>query len=271
MNISSDIFNIPIINNVIIYEKTDSTNTLAKSFIKNDCVDGTLIIAKEQTAGRGRIGRSFSSPKGEGLYMSLILKPDMPLSLISQITLPIALAVANSIKKICTLPAQIKWPNDIVINQKKLVGILTELKDEYVIIGIGINVNNSSFPEEITATATSIYKETMVKYDFYTLIYEIFKHFNDYYFKMQKNKNLTFMQTEYNEALISLNQEVYIIPNKQSMSHKNPFLLSTDDLEPHICKGISPDGSLICQRKNGELIYVNSGEVSLRGINGYAK
>ncbi len=271
MKISSDIFNIPIINNVIIYEKTESTNTLAKEFIAKNCVDGTLIIAKEQTAGKGRLGRSFSSPAGEGLYMSLILKPDVPLEIISQITIPIAQALIETLKKVCNIPAQIKWPNDILINGKKVAGILTELKNEYVIIGIGININNSVFSDSIAATATSLFNETGIKYDFEVLTKTLFKYFNELYHSFLIYKNLAFIQEAYNNNLISLDKDVYIIPQERTTNTSNPMLISTNDLIPYNCKGIDIYGNLICISNTGEELHVNSGEVSIRGLHGYAK
>ncbi len=271
MNISSEIFNIPIINNVIIYEKTDSTNNIAKSFIDKGCVDGTLILAKEQTAGKGRLGRSFSSPAGEGIYMSLVLKPDISLELISQITLPIALSIVEAIKEICDICPKIKWPNDIIINGKKIVGILTELKNNHVIIGIGINVNNSLFSKDIASTATSIYKETGKNYDFSTLIQSIFKRFQSYYDDLLTDKSLSSIQEAYNKCLISYGSEVYIIPHVQTLASSNPLQISTAGLTSHICKGIDSNGCLICISKSGEEFHVNSGEVSVRGLHGYAK
>lgn len=271
MKISSDIFNIPIINNVIIYEKTTSTNTLAKDYIAKNCVDGTLIIAKEQTAGKGRLGRSFSSPAGEGIYMSLILKPSIPIELISQITIPIALAISEAIKKVCNITSKIKWPNDILVDEKKVAGILTELRNEHVIIGIGVNVNNTVFSNEISSTATSLSISSGNKYDIGILIYTILEQFYNLYQKFINNKNLLFMLEDYNNSLINCGNSVYIIPQDRTLNSTNPLLISTDNLTPYMCKGIDEHGNLICISDIGEEFHVNSGEVSIRGLHGYTK
>lgn len=271
MNISSKIFDIPIINNVIIHEKTASTNLLAKSYIEGGCVSGTLVLAKEQTAGRGRMDRSFSSPAGDGIYMSLILKPNLPLGLISQITLPVALSIVNAIHDVYNINALIKWPNDILINDKKAVGILTELKNNHVIIGIGINVNNKNFPEEISDTATSLYLESGKVIHFYSLIESIFKYFDSYYSRFIIDQNLSSIEAEYNNKLINYNKDIYIIPHKLTTDVSNPMLISTEGLQPYTCKGISSTGELICLDSQGNYHNINSGEVSIRGLNGYAK
>lgn len=271
MNISSKIFNISIINNVIIHEKTTSTNTLAKDYIIKGCVDGTLILAKEQTAGRGRMERSFSSPSGDGIYMSLVIKPDISPELVSQITLPIALSIVDAIGEIYNIPAKIKWPNDVLINSKKVSGILTEYKNGHVIIGVGINVNNKKLPDELTSTATSLYLESGISLELYTLIESIFKYFDGYYKSFLSDNNLSSIQEAYNNCLISYGKEVYIIPHSRTVDSVNPMLISTEDLSPYLCKGISSTGDLICIDSEGTAHSINSGEVSIRGLHGYAQ
>lgn len=295
MILSNSIFDIPIVNNVIIYDETDSTNNRAKEFGNNGCVHGTLILADQQTAGKGRMGRTFISPKGHGIYMSLLVKPDIEASLVSQITLLSAISVSRAIQEVCSLDTQIKWPNDIVCNGKKLVGILTELSlgevrtpatqgcsdmdyaskkncttdVSYVVIGIGINVNNDFFPDKLSDTATSIFLETGKNYSFESIIKSVLSHFGDLYNSFIESKNLDFIKEEYNNRLISLNKQVYIIPNEITATNSNPALISTEGLDPHTCLGIDCHGNLICQDKYSNILAVNSGEVSLRGVNSY--
>ena len=143
----------------ICYKETiNSTNIEAKRLAQLGEPHGLLVIAKEQTMGKGRCGRSWSSEKESGIFMSLLLKPDFLPEKASMLTLLTALVVAEVIRKETNLKAWIKWPNDIVVNGKKVCGILTEMSAEehqihYVIVGIGINVNNKQFPEEIREIA----------------------------------------------------------------------------------------------------------------------
>ena len=143
------------------FKTIDSTNDYAKKIAARDGPEGTLVISEEQTAGRGRMGRSWISPPGTGLWLSLVLRPPFLPSQASLITSLAAVAVAGAIRRVTGLPAGIKWPNDIIINDKKAAGILIELSAgerfvKYLIVGIGINVNTDDFPEEIRERATSL-------------------------------------------------------------------------------------------------------------------
>ena len=148
-------------------ESIDSTQKMAKELANGDAVEGTLVIADEQSSGRGRMARKWSSPKGKGVWMSLIMKPNIPLMQAPQLTLLTAVAVAQGIEEAIAIRPQIKWPNDILIDGKKVTGILTEMQAESdrihsIIIGIGINVNQTErdFPEELQDIATSLYLQT---------------------------------------------------------------------------------------------------------------
>jgi BirA family transcriptional regulator, biotin operon repressor / biotin---[acetyl-CoA-carboxylase] ligase len=149
---------------IVIEETVPSTQKLAHHLAEDKAVDGTVVLADEQTGGRGRLGRTWHSPKGTGIWMSLILRPDLPIQKTPQITLLTAVSVARAIQKETGLSVQIKWPNDILYKTKKLVGILTELQAEEgkvksVIVGIGVNVNvtEKDIPEELRDIATSLY------------------------------------------------------------------------------------------------------------------
>ncbi|WP_026676975.1 biotin--[acetyl-CoA-carboxylase] ligase [Fictibacillus gelatini] len=152
---------------IVSKESVSSTQEIAHKLSHEKCEEGTLVVADEQTGARGRMGRPWQSPKGSGIWMSLILRPEIPLQRAPQLTLLTAVAVVKAIHKVTGLNAEIKWPNDILINGKKVVGILTELQAEAdrinsVIIGIGMNVNLSSdeLPDEIRGIATSLQIET---------------------------------------------------------------------------------------------------------------
>lgn len=150
----------------IYLEETDSTNRYLKELAANGAKEGTVVVANKQSAGRGRLGRSFFSPEEKGIYMSVLLRPELALERSVLITSMAAVAVARAIEKVCGLPAKIKWVNDIFINNKKACGILTEAGInaadgtlEYAVLGIGINVGSMEFPEELRDIATSVSNE----------------------------------------------------------------------------------------------------------------
>jgi len=146
---------------VYSYKKTDSTNTVCYDLALKGAEEGTVVIAEEQRKGKGRIKRSWISPPG-GIYMSCIIRPDIAPNEIEEFTLVAALCIAKSIRALTGLQCQIKWPNDILINGRKVCGILTEMKAEtdridFMILGIGINVNTNE--KSIPSSATSLKKE----------------------------------------------------------------------------------------------------------------
>ena len=150
----------------LYYQEIDSTNSQAKALASKGYPEGTLVVADMQTAGRGRRGRSWYSPGSQGIYMSIILRPVLPLKEISRISLLVAVAVAETLAEELNLPACIKWPNDILIDNKKIAGILSEVVTdmdgiEYIVVGIGLNINNQpqDFPSDFRTPATSAMAE----------------------------------------------------------------------------------------------------------------
>lgn len=141
------------------YDITDSTNVRAKEYIKTHDFERMLFVANEQTAGRGRLGKSFFSPKDTGIYMTFAFKNNLPLCDTVHITTAAAVAVAKAIEKHTAHSTRIKWVNDIYINEKKVCGILCESTGGYVIIGVGVNVTTAEFPDEIKDVATSLYTD----------------------------------------------------------------------------------------------------------------
>ncbi|GAA3405095.1 biotin--[acetyl-CoA-carboxylase] ligase [Paenibacillus hodogayensis] len=146
-----------------LYDSVDSTQTIAHKLAQEGAAEGTIVLAEQQTAGRGRMGRSWHSPKGKGIWMSLLLRPRMPLQFTPQLTLLVAVALCRAIRKLEPLPVGIKWPNDLLIEGKKITGILLESSAEderlhYVIVGIGISVNleTGDYPETLRSVATSL-------------------------------------------------------------------------------------------------------------------
>jgi len=233
-------------------EITESTNLDAKN--AENAPDKSIFLADMQTNGRGRLGREWSSPKGCGIWMSILLKPQESISDFSQITLIAGLAVSRVIKG-----TVIKWPNDVLISCKKVAGILTEAtlengKVKNIIVGIGINVNNKDFPDELSDKATSIYIETGIISDREQLISNVAKEFFVMYDKFLKNAFSAYKK-EYTDKCITINKDVYLIKNDEKRIAK--------------AIGITDKGELIVE-ENGKEEIINSCEVSVRGLLGYA-
>lgn len=248
--IGEEIFYFPVI---------DSTNTKAKQLAEEGYPAGTLVIAEQQDAGRGRRGRSWESPRGSGIFMTLMLKPDIQPDNASMLTLVAALAVAAAIRKCTKRPAGIKWPNDIVMNGKKVCGILTEMSAQidyvnHVVIGIGINVHNESFPEEMAHMATSLYLETGEHYNRAALIEEVWEQFERYYEIFLQTEDLSGLVKEYEAHLVNMHQIVKVLDSKEPFEGK--------------AMGITARGELMVDTWESRRLVV-AGEVSVRGIYGY--
>ena len=253
------------VQRICSYDLIDSTNTEAKKLAENGAVNGTLVIAEQQDAGKGRRGRSWVSPKGSGIWMTYILRPEILPAKASMLTLVAALAVAAGIQKICeqnhaAVECRIKWPNDIVINGKKIVGILTEMSANpdavnYVVIGIGINVHTNSFDASIAATASSIDRETGKYIQRSELVALVSCYLQEYYEIFLKTGDLTGLIDEYDQMLVNIGREVRIIdPGRERTG---------------IARGIDTQGELLVEREDGTIETVFSGEVSVRGLYGY--
>lgn len=245
---------------VRFHEKTDSTNIQAKHLAEAGAGEGTLVVAECQMAGKGRRGRSWVSPPGSGIWMSFILRPDLEPSCASMITLVAAMAVSGGIEEACGLKSQIKWPNDVIIDGKKICGILTEMSTElemiqYVVVGIGINVNTAQFPEEISKTATSLYIESGKSWKRSNIIACIMKRMEEYYDKFLQTSDLSALKKEYESKLANLGREVTVLDPKGEYRG--------------LCKGIDQNGELLVEREDGTVSQVISGEVSVRGVYGY--
>lgn len=253
------------IKNIINLQEVDSTNNEAKRGVARGAADGTLYIAETQTGGKGRRGRKWNSPPGSGIFMSLLLKPDISTDNASMLTIVAAMAVASSIEHVlrenrCACGCRIKWPNDIVINKKKVCGILTEMNTgleniNYVVIGIGINVNTKGFDEELKLTASSLYLEAGICFDRNDIIITFAKEFTKYYEQFLRTQDLSGLMAEYNSRLVNTGKQVKVIDVKQSFTGT--------------ALGIDSRGELIVLREDGSRTLVSAGEVSVRGLYGY--
>ncbi len=171
---------------IVYFTETDSTNTRAKDLASKGALEGTLVISERQTKGRGRKGRSWFSPSQGGIYTSLILKPSISPSEAPKITLLTAVVVAEALRSLTGLSAIIKWPNDILIDGKKVAGILTEMSTEmdaidHIVVGLGLNVNTPDFPDDIREKATSLFIETGKHFPRVRFIQEYLKWYEEYY------------------------------------------------------------------------------------------
>ncbi len=246
--------------NRIELTKVDSTNEeAARQALKGAC-HGTLVVAREQTAGQGRRGRSWYSPYGDNIYMSLLLRPLLAPDKASMLTLVMGLAAARGIRRVCRLEPAIKWPNDLLVREKKVCGILTRLqmREEVIdslIIGVGINVNQLDFPEEISAAATSLRRECGRAFERTELIEEVMAAFEDCYDRFFEAGDLSLLKQEYNEGLISRDRQVRLVTSGKEWTGE--------------ALGINDAGELLVRRQDGVIEQVFAGEVSVRGIYGY--
>ena len=244
---------------IFYYDVTDSTNIRAKELAEAGHPSGTLVVADRQEAGRGRRGRSWDSPAGTGIFMTLLLKPEINPNNASMLTLVAAMAVARAMEPITGMQAQIKWPNDIVLGGKKVCGILTEMSAQFdyinhIVIGIGINVHNQSFPEAIASTAGSIFTETGKHIRRAELIEGILEQFEHYYDIFLQTEDLSGIIKEYDEILANRNREVRVLDPREPFEGK--------------AMGITKKGELIVDTWESRKL-VSSGEVSVRGLYGY--
>jgi len=245
---------------VLYFDTIDSTNTKAQELAEKGYPSGTLVVADKQESGKGRRGRSWVSPSGTGIFMTLMIKPDINPNNASMLTLVAALAVAKAITSVTGEEAMIKWPNDIVVNSKKVCGILTEMNAQFdyinhIVVGIGINVHNESFPEEINQMASSLMIEAGGKrFHRAQIIAETMSYFEQYYDTFLKTQDLSALVREYDELLVNRNKSVRVLDPKEPFDGK--------------AMGITPKGELIVDTWESRKL-VSSGEVSVRGIYGY--
>ena len=244
---------------IVYYDVTDSTNIQAKRLGEEGWPHGTLVVAGRQKEGRGRRGRAWESPENSGIFMTILLRPEFLPKQASMLTIVAAMAVAKAVRKAYGLAAEIKWPNDIVLNGRKICGILTEMNTEidainYVVIGIGINVSNEHFEEDAAAIATSIVLEGGKRMSRAALIWEVWQQFETYYGSFCSHGDLSGIRQEYDVYLVNRNRQVRILDPKA------PFTGTA--------RGITECGELIVETEDG-IRQVSSGEVSVRGIYGY--
>lgn len=248
--------------NCIYLDSVDSTNNYAKRIAEEGAENGTLVIADLQTGGKGRRGRSWAAAKGTNVMMTLLLRPKIRPEHASRLTLLMAMAVADGIRRVTGLEAGIKWPNDVVVHGKKVCGILTEMNTEvdyinYVVIGTGINVNQNpeDFPEEIRATAGSLYGELGSCVSRAELTVCVMEALEKYYEVFLQTEDLSALYKDYNRICVNCGHEIRVL----EPGHE--YTGTTD--------GIDENGELVVRKTDGTVTRVYAGEVSVRGLYGY--
>ncbi len=241
---------------VCYFESVASTNNIAKELAAQGAAEGTLVVAEEQTGGKGRLGRQWCSAKHKGSFFSFILYPPFAPTEANIVTLISAVALATAINNVTGVVAGIKWPNDLLLNGKKICGILTELSAEmerinYLVVGVGINVNQeeSDFPEEVRPVATSLKAQTGIRTSRVKLVQVFLREFEKWY-DITLKQGFTPVLARWKEMAVSLNCPVRIqMPNSSWEGW---------------AEDIDKDGALLLRLPDGELKRVISGEVSLR-------
>ncbi|MFA6456138.1 MAG: biotin--[acetyl-CoA-carboxylase] ligase [Bacteroidota bacterium] len=235
------------------FDRIDSTNTYAKSLNKSDAPHGTVIVADEQTAGRGRLQRNWQSPKGSNLLFSIVFYPDFGMEKISLLPFAGSLAVADAIETVTGLSSTCKWPNDVLINNKKCCGMLAESSTasadiEKIVLGIGINVNQEDFPSELTMKATSLKIESGTNIDRVQLLQKVLEELERRYIQLSNFPAQRLLNDWRMKALL-FGKKITVLESEFS------FAATAID--------VAEDGSLIIQTEDGSKRAIFAGDVSL--------
>jgi BirA family biotin operon repressor/biotin-[acetyl-CoA-carboxylase] ligase len=238
-----------------IYDEVDSTQNVAHGLVRQGEAEGTLVLAEQQNAGRGRMGRKWFSPKGKGIWMSLILKPTIAMQFTPQLTLLVAVALCRAIQAYVPHQVGIKWPNDLLIQGRKVSGILLESSAEderlnYVIVGIGISANltTEDYPEELKQKATSLLLEIGQPVDREQLICDILLQLEKL-MELYMQQGFAPIRTLWEALTISLHQPIRIQTSKGWIEG--------------IADSIDEMGALIMTKPDGESLKLYSGDIEL--------
>jgi len=234
------------------FDSLPSTNDLAKELGSKDAAEGSLVVAESQTKGRGRLGREWDSPPAAGLYVSLLLRPLLPPTEMPQITLTAAVAVVRALRRSAGLTPGIKWPNDLLVDGKKLGGILTEMETEsdrirHLVVGLGLNINNREFPPPLNLTATSLVLATGSSISRREILQAWLEEFEALY-DLFLNRDFEAILDEWRSYNVTLGQTVTVRQGPKEISG-----LALD---------VAGDGALLLRQETGEVIRVTSGEIA---------
>jgi BirA family biotin operon repressor/biotin-[acetyl-CoA-carboxylase] ligase len=234
------------------FAELPSTNDLAKELGARQAPEGTLVLAERQTQGRGRLGREWDSPAGAGVYASLLLRPKLPPWDLPQITLTTAVAVVRAVSRAAGLALGIKWPNDLLIQGRKVGGILTEMETEadrirYLVVGLGLNVNNAAFPPELADAATSLYLAAGRPFDRVRLLQAWLTEMEDLYAGFLAGEFAAILD-EWRRHAVTLGREVAVRQGARVIRGQ--------------AVDVAPDGALLILTPEGETVRVTSGEIA---------
>ena len=236
-----------------VFQQTSSTNDVVEKMARDGVAEGVVVFAESQTKGRGRLGRQWVSPPGQGLWFSVLLRPALPPASVTQLTIAAATAVARALRTQSELVPQIKWPNDILMGGKKVAGILTELNAEldqvrYVVIGIGVNVNVTGFPPELGDVATSLACEagrTFIRAEIAAAIL----HELDLDYGRIKRGQFAALAEEWEQHCVTLGRRVQIHIGERTLCGR--------------AESLDNDGALLLRTDHGHLERIVGGDVML--------
>ncbi|WP_170007449.1 biotin--[acetyl-CoA-carboxylase] ligase [Bacillus fonticola] len=239
---------------VYVYDSVQSTQLLAHELAKEGAKEGTVVLAEEQTGGKGRMARPWHSAKGSGIWMSLLLRPTLPPQFTPQFTLLAAVAVTEAVQQVTGVSAEIKWPNDLLIDGKKTTGILTELQAEadrvdYIVMGIGINVHRTSFPPELSQIATCLEEHACEPVDRTKLVCKILEKLETY--------NALYMEVGFEPIRRLWEARSYTIG-------KEVTLKTSTTTRTGIAIGLDENGTLLARDKDGELFSIYTADIHTR-------
>jgi len=231
------------------FDYLNSTMNLAMELGMQGAASGTLVLAESQTKGRGRLGREWSSPKYKGIYLSLILRPKIAPAVSPILTLLSAVSICEAVKEVCDIDSQIKWPNDVLIHNKKLAGILTEMNAEvdkvnFIVIGIGLNVNNDK--KSLIAQATSLREQLDQPVNRVTLLQELLFRLEENYFLLEKKGNMAIVE-KWRHFGLTLGKRVKVYCQDKHIEG--------------MAQDIDIDGALLIRKDSGVMIKVSSGDL----------
>jgi BirA family biotin operon repressor/biotin-[acetyl-CoA-carboxylase] ligase len=240
--------------NILRYDSLPSTNTEAARQAVAGADEGLCVVAREQTAGRGRRERAWASPKDAGLYLSVVLRPQIEMSAWSLITLAAALAVRAALAEACALCADIKWSNDLLARGRKLCGILAETvetaRGRACVVGIGINLNAHAFPPEIDARATSIEAETGRAPDGDALLAAVVRHLAREYERLHEPDGRAAMLADFRAS------------SSYAEGKRVRVALGDDEVIVGTTHGLERDGALRVETNDGKIVIVRAGDVT---------
>jgi BirA family biotin operon repressor/biotin-[acetyl-CoA-carboxylase] ligase len=241
---------------LFVFESIDSTNTCVKTLAEVGNPEGTVVVADFQTAGRGRLGRSWVSEAGANLLFSLLLRPSIRKEAVGQLTFYSAVSIARALERVTKHPVECKWPNDVLLKGKKCCGILLENsihqdRIDFSVVGIGINVNQTSFPDEMEGKVTSLYKEFGHTFDRTTLLQEMLREADALLPHLHKGDTLKIMD-EWNSRCTMFDKPVTLVHGEERISGT--------------ALGLDTDGGLIIKTPGGQSTYY-AGDVTVLSEN----